>query len=503
MNMIDSYFKYISLAFFIALLISTPAAAKGKYFHYSPDAQMAYHKATQLRFGEAYGLLAQIRLRDPDNLIVHHVENYIDFFKLYISEEEAVYDQMKEKRDWRLDKIKNSGDSSSPYYLFIQADIRLQWALARLRFEDYLGAFAEVSKAHRLLKENQARFPGFMPNKKDLGILHAMVGTIPDGYKWGVKLLGGLEGTIEEGKREIEQVLAYAKRKGDFIFEEETSVLYAFLLLHLANDGEGAWQAIRKAGLAPASNPLHCFVMANIAMRTGQNEAAITLLQQRPKGGAYYPFPYLDYMLGLAKLRRLDKDAAPHFQQYLQTYNGRNFIKEAYQKLAWQALINGDVAGYHRHMQKCLTEGADEAGGDKQALNEAEAGVPPNLQLLKARLLFDGGYYHQGYNLLRRQSANNFQGEYGLEYHYRLGRLLHGMKRYTEAIQRYEKTIALGEESPRFFACNAALQIGAIYEAQGQQAQARRAYERCMDIKPDEYRVSLHQKAKSGLARLR
>jgi predicted negative regulator of RcsB-dependent stress response len=503
MNMIYSHFKYLSLFFFIALLVSNPAAAKGKYFHYSPDARTAYLKATQLRFGEAYGLLAQIRLRDPDNLIVHHIENYIDFFKLYISEEKAIYDQLKDKRDWRLDKIKNSGDPSSPYYLFIQADIRLQWALARLRFEDYLGAFAEVSKAHRLLKENQDRFPDFMPNKKDLGILHAMVGTIPDGYKWGVKLLGGLEGTIEEGKREIEQVLAYAKRKGDFIFEEETSVLYAFLLLHLANDKQGAWQAISSAGLTPTVNPLHCFVMANIAMRTGQNEAAIQLLQQQPQGRAYYPFPYLDYMLGLAKLRRLDKDAAPNFQQYLKTYNGRNFIKEAYQKLAWQALINGDVAGYHRHMKQCLTEGADEAGGDKHALNEAQAGVAPNLHLLKARLLFDGGYYHKGYNLLMRQSANNFRDEHELEYHYRLGRLLHGMERYNEAIQRYEKTIALGTDSPRFFACNAALKIGNIYETLGQHPQARRAYERCMDIKPDEYRVSLHQKAKSGLARLR
>lgn len=500
--MIRTVFLFFWLSFTMALVLPTASNATGKYFRYSPDARRAYVKATQLRFGEAYVLLAQIRMRDPDNLIVHHVENYIDFFKLYISEEEALYDQLKDKRDRRLEKIKTSGDPSSPYYLFIQADIRLQWALARLRFEDYLGAFAEVSKAHRLLKQNEARFPDFMPNKKDLGILHAMVGTIPDGYKWGVKLLGGLEGTITEGKREIEQVLAYAKRKGDFLFEQETAVLYAFLLLHLANDGQAAWQAINKAGLSPTTNPLHCFVMANIAMRTGKNDAAIPLLQERPKSSAYYSFPYLDYMLGLAKLRRLDTDAAAHFRQYLDTYSGRNFIKEAYQKLAWQALIKGDVAGYHRLMQQCLTQGADEAGGDKHALNEAQAGTPPDIHLLKARLLFDGGYYHKGYHLLMRQSAHRFQGEHELEYHYRLGRLLHGMKRHNEAIKRYEKTVALGADSPRFFACNAALQVGTIYEEQGQADKARSAYERCMTIKPDEYRVSLHQKAKSGLARL-
>jgi len=483
--------------------VFAPLHASGKHFRYSPDARTAYEKATQLRFGEAYVLLAQLRMREPDNLIVHHIENYIDFFKLYISEEEAMYDQLKDKRDQRLNKIKRDGDPASPYYLFIQADIRLQWALARLRFEDYLGAFTEVSKAHRLLLENSERFPDFMPNKKDLGILHAMVGTIPDGYKWGVKLLGGLEGTIEEGQREIEQVLAYAKRKGDFLFEQETAVLYAFLLLHLANKEEAAWKAINNAGLSPTENPLHCFVMSNIAMRTGQNEQAIQLLQNRPKSPAYYSFPYLEYMLGLAKLRRLDENSTPHFHAYLKAYDGRNFVKEAYQKLAWQCLINGDQPGYHRYMKQCLVEGAAEAGGDKHALEEAEAGTPPNLQLLRARLLFDGGYYHKGYQLLMRQSAHRFRGEYELEYHYRLGRLLHGMKRYAEAIERYQATIAKGADSPRFFACNAALQVGSIYEQQGESERAKQAYERCMSLRPEEYRVGLHQKAKAGLARLK
>ena len=488
----------------IGLLLGSPSQAKNnaKYFRFSPDARSAYEKVTQLRFGEAYVLLAQIRLNDPDNLIVHHIENYIDFFTLYIDEEEEAYERLKEKRDRRLEKIKKNGDPASPYYLFVQADIRLQWALARLRFEDYLGAFTEVSKAHRLLKRNEVLFPDFMPNKKDLGILHAMVGTIPDSYKWGVKLLSGLEGTIEEGRREIEQVLAYARAHEDFIFEKETAVLYAFLLLHLENEGTAAWRAISDAGLQPQRNPLHCFVMANIAMRTGRNDAALALLRQRPRGSAYHRFPYLEYMLGLAKLRRLDTDATPHFEAYLKAYNGRNFIKEAYQKLGWQALINGDRAAYFSYMEQCILKGEDKAGGDQHALEEATSGKVPNLSLLKARLLFDGGYYHKGYQLLMRQSAHRFQGEHQLEYYYRLGRLLHGMERYQEALQRYRTTIEKGAESPRFFACNAALQMGIIYEGLGQRKQARRAYERCLDLKPEEYRLGLHQKAKSGLARL-
>ena len=489
----------ISIILFFSL-VSTAFAEK--YFDFTPLARSAYEKAISLRFGEAYALMAQLRLQEPDNLIVHHIENYIDFFTVYITEEEQQYKRLKKKAAERLEYIEK-GNASSPYYLFVQADIRLQWALAKLRFEDYLGAFTDVSKAHKLLKANEEAYPGFMPNKKDLGILHAMVGTIPDSYKWGVKILGGLSGTIEQGKKEIESVLTYAEGN-DFIFEQETWVLYAFLLLHLNNEKEAAWQAVNRSQLEPSTNPLHCFVMANIAMRTGKNDTAIRILETRSRGNGTIDFPYLDYMLGLAKLRRLDADAGPHFQSYLSRYQGRNFVKEAYQKLAWQALLNGDIEVYHAHMEDCQHKGYAIAGGDKSAQQEAKDAKVPQIDLLKARLLFDGGYYLKGYELLEAVAQHRpFFGKDELEYYYRLGRLCHGMKKHDRAIEHYHSTIAKGAESKYYFACNAALQTGLIYEETGNKEAAQRAFEKCLQLKPEEYRLGLHQQAKAGLARLK
>ena len=485
----------------LSLLAGSSLLAK-KYFELSPLAQNAYHQAVSLRFGDAYTLMSQIRLQEPDNLMVYHIENYIDFFTVYINENEHEYQQLKKKISKRLQKIQE-GDPTSPYYLFIQADIRLQWALVKLRFEDYLGAFSDVSKAHKLLQQNDKAFPNFMPNKKDLGILHAMVGTIPDGYKWGAQLLGGLTGTIEQGKKEIESVLAYAKKQ-PFIYEQETHVLYAFLLLHLKNAEEQAWQAVQKGNLQPSLNPLHCFVMANIAMRTGKNDIAIKILHQRPQGKGTIDFPYLEYMLGLAKLRRLDTDAATYFKHYLQRYQGHNFVKEAYQKLAWQALINGNFKDYNRHMADCKLYGRAVAGGDKNALKEAQEGKAPNLKLLKARLLFDGAYYQKAYTLLT-QSINPslFSNKEELEYYYRLGRICHGMKQNAQAIRYYKLTLDKGKSSKYYYACNAALQLGLIYESLGNETAAKQAFEQCLKLKPDDYKVGLHQKAKSGLARLK
>ena len=491
--------KQFALLLFLSLWSIQTAAQD---FEISPKVKTAYEKVLSLQFNAAYQLIEEIKIESPDNLMVYHLENYIDFFRIYINENEQEFDRLKKNKSERLAKIK-TGDPNSPYYLFLLADIRLQWALARLKFEEYVTSFTEVSKAYKLLKKNQAKFPDFMPNLKDLGILHAMVGTIPDNYQWGIKLLGGMDGDIELGRTELERVLNYTKHN-DFLFGTETAVLYAFFLLHLDNNSEAAWEMVNSGRLKPKENPLHAFIMANIAMRTGKNDQAIDLLENYPKSKAYYSFSYMEYLLGLAKLRRLDKDANRHFNAFLENYEGHNFIKETYQKLAWHEIINYRPDAYQKYMKDCLTKGAKVTGGDKNALEEAKAGQLPDISLLKARLLFDGGYYKRAYQLLAQFSAKDYTTPaLQLEYTYRLGRICHGMNDWEKALGYYQETIDNGSEVKFFFACNAALQSGTIHESLNNFSEAKTYYKLCLKLKPNEYRSGLHQKAKAGLARLK
>ncbi len=485
----------------ISFLFSINSYAAGK-FEFSPKAKEAYENVINLRFDDAQRLIYQIKYEDPDNLIVYYIENYIDFFSVFINENKQEFKRLVKNKDYRLKQLKK-GDPSSPYYLYTQAEIRLQWALARLKFEEYFAAFNEVKTAYKQLKRNDKKFPNFVANKKSLGILHAIVGTVPDNYKWGVKLLGGMSGTIEQGRNEIEVVINYSKNN-DFVFEEETLVMYAFLLLHLKNQDEEAWTLIHSGKLNPEKNPLACFVLANVAMRTGKNDEAIQMLENRPTDPAHMPFPYLDYMLGVAKLSRLDSDADRYLKKYIREFRGINYIKQAYQKVAWHHLLNGNIAGYKENIAKCKTKGKSVIDGDKNAKKEAEKGQIPNPDLLKARILFDGGYYQRGYDLLKQKSDSDFtKKQFKLEYSYRLGRIAHKMDRLDEAIAYYQKTIDNGRDESWFYACNSALQIGHIYEDLGRKPQAKSFYRTCLKIKPDEYKNSLHHKAKAGLNRLK
>lgn len=473
--------------------------AQKKSIDFSPNARKAYQLIMQLRFKEAEQKIQNIRTSEPNNYVTYFLENYIDFFSAFIGETDADFDKMKANKNMRLSMIDKT-DPSSPYFLYCKAEMQLQWALARLKFEEYTRAFFEIKAAYKDLNSNTKKFPNFILNKKSMGVLHAAIGTIPDEYRWGVSWLGGMDGTIDQGIRELESVIRYDR---PFLFRDEAIVMYAFVQLHLNNDAENAWKVVSQAGLDTDNSPLACFALSNIAMRSGRNDVAINILMKRPGGSNYFPFHYLNFMLGMAKLHRLDPDADLYLKSYLRQFKGRNYIKEAYQKLAWSQLVEGNVAGYLMNNANIIKYGRAIVDEDKAALREANAGQMPNIDLLKARLLYDGNYYQRSYQLLNSKKESDFNSvQERLEYNYRMGRVLHSLSNEAAALNYYMITLEKGKKYPNYYACNAALNIGLIYEEKNNKAQARKYYNLCLSLSPSEYKSSLHQKAKAGLNRL-
>lgn len=492
--------RNIILCGVLFLSCQTPLLFSLGYFEYSPQAKTTYDLIFSLRFKEARNELVTLRITEPDNLIANSLANYMDCLSIFIGEQIDTYEKLKQNKELRLDAVRQ-GDQQSPYFLYTQADIYLQWAITRVKFEDYFQAVMEIKRAFNLLSRNEELFPDFMPNKKNLGLLHALIGTVPDQYRWGVKLLG-MSGTIAQGRSEIEEVLQYAEHH-EFVFREEAYVMYAYLLLHLENNGEEAWKMIENSSIDARSNPLACFVKANVAMQTGRNDQAIAILENKPQGSTFFPFPYLHFMEGVARLNRLEKGADRYLERFLRETRGLHYIKEAYQKLAWYELIHDHPDRYQKYMEACKVHGASVIDEDLTALYEARLNRVPDKHLLRARILFDGGYYEEARSYLEKDAPRYYsEPESQLEYLYRLGRVHHQLNHYKEALHYYQETIDKGRYEGYYFACNAALMSGNIYEKIGSFEQAKEAFNLALDIKPDEYRSSLHQKAKAGLNRL-
>ena len=70
---------------------------------------------------------------------MHDIEPYYNWRHLYTAEE----------------------DEKSPFLLYTQAEIHLQWAFCKIKFGEYVSAAFEVKKAYSLLLNNQKKFPDF------------------------------------------------------------------------------------------------------------------------------------------------------------------------------------------------------------------------------------------------------------------------------------------------------------------------------------------------------
>lgn len=479
----------------LCLYFATLRAGEG-YYEFTPEAAAIYDDVMALRLDKAQRDINAYRALAPANLVTHHLESYLDFFRLYLSGDERLDVPLESRFERRITTLE-TGDPTSPWHNYALAEARLHRSLILIRFERQLVAFRELNKAHKLLRANAEDFPDFLLTYKDLGLLHAAVGSIPSQYKWGVELFSSLSGTVEEGRREM----ALARMAPDNPFALETEVLAAYLEMHLAGDPEQAWQRSAALPLSPRTNALHCFVRANLAMRSGRNDLALRLLEAQPRGGEIAEFPYLDFMLGLAKIRTLDAGARIYFASFNLRYRGRHFREEAHQKIAWCALLDGDTDGYRRALQ--AVAGGSRAGGDESAVREATTGRLPHPGLLRARLLFDGNYCQRARREMEDIDQGSLTEQEDLEYHYRTGRILEELGDLEGALSFLLTTVEMGADNPAYFACKAALQAGLIEEKRGNPEAAARHFNRCLALSPSEYRTALHLLAKAGLNRMR
>ncbi len=496
--------KFVFLLHLVLLSLTVSASVvespeSNGYLEFSEEIKKAYRLILSLRLDEGRAVIERIKVSEPNNALVYLVEDYIDFFTLFIGEDKASFERLVKNKKIRLKQIKAS-DRSSPYYLYAQAEINLHWALVRIKFEQRFRAFREISNAYSLLTENEERFPNFLPNKKGLGVLHATLGTIPDKYKWGVKFISGMEGTIEQGLAELESLILYAQ-ESNYFFADEALILYAFIQLHLNNNAQIAFELTQRAELDIRNNPLACFVKANIAMRSGHNDEAIEILLDRPQGVQYLDFDYLDFSLGLAKLRRLDSDADEYLLKFVKNFKGMNYIKEAYQKLAWHALIFDGQKRYKRYIKQCLAQGYAIVDEDKSAKQEGLGATVPHVGLLKVRLLSDGGYYERALEQMEKADVGFDEGQH-IEWLYRKARLYQQTKRIGKALELFDVLLQQWSDNPSYMICNAALQSAILYEQRGSAEQAQHYFELCLKKNPNQYKTGLHQKAKAGLVRL-
>ena len=471
-----------------------------KLYDFNSTCKEAYAEIIKLKLTTGKNLINKERQQNPNNLIPDLLDGYIDFFTLFFNEDPTEYAASKNRFDNRIQNF-DSGPKNTPFYRYSKALTYLQRAAIKIKFGERYGAGWDFKRANSLIKENAEKYSSFQPNKMILGPIEVVIGTIPSGYKW-ITSLFGMKGSISEGMQVMRNFInsndQYAK-----LLSNEAIFYYCYLMFYIQNNPDEVFRLIQTKKLDLSNNHLFAYLAANLAINSKQTDYASRVIQARDTSTDYMPTAAWDFEMGYVKLHKLQLDeAVKYFDKFLNKFKGKFYVKDVLQKISWCYYLKGDKAKAEEYRLLTIKNGNTESDADKKAYRDAKKGSWPNALLLKARILNDGGYQKEALSLLAGKTVNDFpKPEDALDFTYRLARIYDDMEKDDEAIKYYQAAIKLGKTRTEYYAARAALQMGYIYEKRNQKSLAITAYQELLDMGEHEYKDSLDQRAKSGIAR--
>ncbi|MBB6499589.1 tetratricopeptide repeat protein [Pedobacter cryoconitis] len=470
-------------------------------FDFNANCLKAYQLIFELKINAAKQLIAAEKNAHPKNSIVPLLENYADYFYLITVESKQDFDRLKEEKSRRLSQI-DDDDAQSPYYLYAQAEINLQWALLRSRYGEYFTAAREIKKANGQLQDNAKKFPGFHLNGKGLGLINVFLGNLPDGVLKSTLSTFGVKGDVQKGLSMLDKLAQNLPKSAFEPFYEEVVFYYVYVLSDVIHSPDAYAKTMKYTARISDNSLLKAYLQAYVCARNGHNDEAISILGKRPSGEGYQAFPYLELLMGTAKLNKLDYSGATNFKRFLQLNKGVNYIKDANLHLSWVALLNGDTGAYRAYNNKVRSAGYTYGEKDKQAMNEVAAPAP-DPGLLKSRLLFDGGYYTKALDMLSGENADSYKSiKDKVEYYYRMGRIYDALDKDDNALQYYQNAVTSGRNLKYYYAATSALNMGRIYAKKRNDAKAKAWFNQAINMKNHEYENSIEAQAKDGLKKL-
>ncbi len=488
--------KHWILLFLINLNVVYAAAAN---FVFNTESQVTYQNILNGKTILASEEIATYKTLQKDNLIWLWLEDYNEFIQLYFSENESDFKSYITNNEKRIAALKKANHKSA-WQQYTVAENYLHLAFAQFMFEEYVSGFWNMRKAYSLLEENSKAYPDFAANKKNIALIQALTGILPEKYHWILNLFG-IDASLEKGAATLKKLALRTDKYFDF--SNEAKLMYGILLFHTGDDRKKAIDFFQQQNFPEKDNLIGNITLANLLLHSNENKQAEALLNNISADNIYPKVALTEHLKGIWQLQQLNgKTATNHFRNYLLQTKSKHLIKSSYHKIAWCYLIQNNMQQYEKHIAEIGKTGKAVREADKQAMKAFENKTAPNIELLKSRLLFDAGNYEAALAILNNAETNASNKIYETELVYRKARVYDKMNDKSQAVSLYKETISKGEKLPYYYAANAALQLGYIYEQQRDKKKAAQYFEKCLSLQNHEYVNSLSQKAKAALKRM-
>ena len=350
-------------------------------------------------------------------------------------------------------------------------------------------------QAYRYLRRSEEADADDIRKFRNRGMITLVNGSVPEEFRWLLKVIG-LRGGIAEGLGYLEEY-----RTAVMGAERLEACLLLMLAGHTMDPGKMYWNEREDCGKGERTTLLYARALEDLG--SGNSRGVVVSLLDYRQPVEERELPYLDLVLGEALLNSLDTTARQPLERFTGNNRGGHYRHYGWHKLSWCYALKGEWDLYRKSRQQVLDSGEPYLDADKQAFAEAGDTLPLNVELLKARLLFDGGYYREALGRLEDSSGLTLLNRRdSIDHRYRLARISDRLEDKNSAIASYEKVIASGPAGDWYFAPNAALHLGMIYEDDGNAEKAIEYYQLCLRINKSSYKRSIDHKARQGIERM-
>ena len=422
-----------------------------------------------------------------------YIQSLSETLQLIISEDQKQFDEFEERFQRRLEIF--SGKNADEKLL--RGELNLQWAFVYLKFGHELDGAVHLRRAYNAISELKKESPSFQPALKASGLLNVMIGSVPEKYNWVLDLFN-MTGSVQQGLSELTEISA-----ADHPMAYEAKLWHAFIRGFVLQDPLGGLSLVDPLVNENSSEPLLLFLTANLYMKNGESEPALFYLYKLDTLTGL-TIPYCEYLKGEISLHKAAyADAIKYYNRFLLAYNGSNYVKDSYYKIALSHWLSGNKSEALIFLDKARKEGKDQTEADKHASRNLDNLDLSTVSLTRARFYTDGGYYQEAQKILDEVDQQSLTVKrHQVEYLYRRARLAHKKQEVEKAKSYYLNTIARSGDEPWYFAPNSCLQLAYIYEAEKNVNEARKYFEAALKHKKHEYKNSIDSKARSGIAHL-
>jgi hypothetical protein len=340
----------------------------------------------------------------------------------------------------------------SPFGQFYLGESYFHLGLIQMAQNNKLGALIALKKAYNIHLKNTNLPFNFYGRDKTLGALEIVFSEAKNYSEFS-----GLLTTNTVSRKNGEQLLNHAISL-DPLYQFEAQIFQVLLYQFVIYDAKSASQCITQLLKTNQTSNLVKSIAAIIYTKNNDSKQALLVLEHVNQMN-----PYFIYLQGINNLQLLNhKKAASYLESFLATNpsyyqtSARYFLAECYY-LTNSKKLSQAIEAVRSSKQFDLP-------ADKKALSKIDGLILQNKQLVKVRLLFDGGAYQEALMQINKIDKSSLTSGVIIEYYYRLARIYQELERYANAKSNFLMVVFKSpSQDHTYFAPYSCLQLAKIF----------------------------------------